>query len=395
MTRPVWAEISRENLLRNYRLLRQHAGAAHLLAIVKANAYGHGTERCAELLAAAGAAWLGVTSVEEGAAVRAVCPEARILVMGSVWGSSAEASIAHRLTPIVWDAFHLEALESAAREHGLGAAALPVHLEIDTGMSRQGVQLEGLPAFLDRLRAASSLRVEGVMTHFHSPEFLDRVANAAQLCKFVTALDTIAAHGIRPAWIHAGNSSTVLDGAAGLVELAGRYQAQAMLRPGLALYGYASRFVGAGPLQDKAEAAAHALQPVLSWKTRVISLRTIAAGETVGYCETFRATRPSRIALLSVGYADGLSRKLSNQGAVLIRGHRAPFAGRISMDICSVDVTGIPGVEIGDEAVVIGNQNGEQGKLSITAYDHADMAGTIPYEILCNIHSRVPRVIVE
>jgi alanine racemase len=404
-TRPVWAEISRPRLVENYRLLRRLAGEAGLLAIIKANAYGHGVLACAEAITAENPrAWLGVTGVEEGSAVRVVAPQARIVVMGSVWGQcEAEAAIEHRLIPVVWEPSQIDALQSAASARALAKGPIPVHIEIDTGMSRQGVRLECLPTLLDRLSDSPALRCEAAMTHLHSPEALDDRANADQIERFVTALDTIVRCGIRFDRIHAGNSATVLSesGPASLVRIAEKYNAKAMLRPGLALYGYAPRFSSAGlslsgfsnsgfsggePL-----ATAHLLQPVLSWKTRVISLRTIQPGETAGYNATFRAARPARIALLPVGYADGLNRLLSNRGSVLVRGRRAPIAGRISMDLTTIDVTDIPSVEIGDEVILIG----EPGRERISAWDHADLTGTIPYEILCNIAARVPRLVKD
>jgi len=393
-TRPVWAEISRPRLLENYRLLRDLAGEAELLAIIKANGYGHGVLGCAEAIAAENAhAWLGVTGVEEGAAVRAVAPEAHIVVMGSVWRNEAEAAIEQRLISIVWEPSQVEALQSAASARRLAPGSIPVHIEIDTGMSRQGARPECLPALLARLSAAPELRVAGAMTHLHSPEMLDGRTNCDQLEVFVTVLDTIATQGLGLEWMHCGNSATVLTdgGAASLVSIAAKYKAKAMLRPGLALYGYAPRFSGAEPSKHETLAAPHALQPILSWKTRVVSLRTIQPGETAGYNATFRAARPTRIALLPVGYADGLNRLLSNRGSVLVRGHRASIAGRISMDLTTVDVTDIPGVEIGDEVTLIG----EDGRERITAYDHADLADTIPYEILCSIAARVPRVMKD
>jgi alanine racemase len=254
-------------------------------------------------------------------------------------------------------------------------------------MSRQGVRMEYLHALLDKLQSMPALRLDGVLTHFHSPEVLDSSANQEQFAKFVTAMDTITARGLRPRWIHAGNSASLFEpGATALELLAKKHGATALLRPGLALYGYAARFAGgAQPRQ------ADNLKPVLAWKSRVMSLRTIQPGETAGYCATFTATRPTRLALLPAGYADGLNRLLSNRDAVLIRGKRAPIAGRISMDLTTVDVSEIAGVEIGDEAVLIGAQGAE----AITAYDHADLAGTIPYEILCNISARVPRTMVD
>jgi alanine racemase len=378
--RSAWAEISRSSLSHNFRLLRSLAGSAELLAVVKANAYGHGAVLCAQTLVDEGARWLGVTNVNEAVAVRAACPDAEILAMCGLLPGEAETARTHRITPVVWESVHLE---EAARS----SQPILVHLEIDTGMSRQGVRLPELPALLGRLQTLSSLRLDGVLTHFHSPEILDCLANQQQFAQFVTAMDTISARGLRPQWIHVGNSATVLNfGAAATVKIAEKHGSKAMLRPGLALYGYAPRFTGGASPE-----VARALKPVLTWKTRIGSLRTIAAGETAGYCATFRATWPTRLALLLVGYADGLNRLLSNRGAVLIRGRRAPIAGRVSMDLTIVDVTDIPSVEIGDEAVLIG----KQGIEAITAYDHADLAGTIPYEILCNINARVPRVMVD
>jgi alanine racemase len=383
--RPAWAEISLERLIQNYRLLSAAAGDSGLIAVVKANAYGHGALSCARALADAGALWLGVTNLEEAVAVRTVCANERILVMSGLWEREAQTAIEQQLTPVVWEPVHLKWLEAAARDKRRPARSVAVHLEIDTGMARQGVRLADLPALLEQLRGAEALSLEGVMTHFHSPEFLDGTATAAQIARLDMAVEMIAAAGFRPSLIHAGNSAIVLakNGARSIAELAAKYGASAMLRPGLSLYGYPPRFSGEG-----ASAEAHELQPVLEWKTRVVSLRTIEPGESAGYCATFRAERPSRLALLPLGYADGMNRLLSNRGEVLVRGQRAPIAGRISMDLTIVDVTDIRAVEIGDEVVLIGEQGTEQ----ISAYDFADLAGTIPYEVLCNISARVRRV---
>jgi len=378
--RPVWAEISRSKLLHNFHLLRSLAGSAELLAVVKANAYGHGVVACSQALAEGGVKWLGVTDVSEGVTVREACPEAEILAMVGLWPGEAEAAIEHRITPVVWEAFHLD--EAARPGHPFA-----LHLEIDTGMSRQGVQPAELPMLLDKLQALPDLRLDGVLTHFHSPEMLDSPATQEQFAQFVTTVDTIHERGLWPKWIHAGNSASLLNGGTGaLVKMAEKYGVKAMLRPGLALYGYAPRFTGGA-----APAIAGELKPVLAWKTRIASLRTIGPRETAGYCATFHAMRRTRLALLPLGYADGLNRLLSNRGEVLVRGKRAPIAGRISMDLTTVDVTDVHSVEVGDEVVLIGAQGAER----ITAYDHADIAGTIPYEILCNINARVPRVMVD
>ena len=394
-TRPVWAEISRRKLIENFRLLERLAAPdAALLAVVKANAYGHGAAVCGAALAAEGARWFGVTCVEEGIALRAALqqwPEARILIMSGIWRGEAGAAIEHRLTPAVWESFHLVWLEEEARRRDV--QNVPVFVEVDTGMSRQGVRTESLPALLDRFAAAPRLQMEGVMTHFHSPEELENPATEKQAAVFQAAVETIAARGIKPAILSAGNSANALveNVTATVANLARAHGARFLVRPGISLYGYPPHFSGANP-----PPGADALKPVLSWKAQVISLRAIERGETAGYNATFRAEQPTRLALLPVGYADGLNRLLSGtfsekRGHVLIRGRRAPIAGRVSMDQIIVDVSAIPDAAVGDEAMLIGQQGSEQ----ITAADIARLIGTIPYEVLCAIGARVPRLLID
>jgi len=379
-TRPLWAEISKNNLLHNYGILRRLAGAeTELLAVVKANAYGHGLEACARLLAADGARWFGVTCVEEAVALRAICPEARILALSGVWPDEAEAVLEHRLTPVVWEVAHLDLLEDAARRRGVGTGELAVHLEIDTGMSRQGVQGKHLAAILPRFQGGSPFRLEAVMTHFHTPE--EPGPTASQVKELVAAMDTITGAGLRPEMLSAGSSADVLQQSTlAVTDLARKYGVRRMVRTGIALYGYApQRGMGVE------------LEPVLTWKTRVTSVREIEAGTTAGYGGTFTARRRTRLALLPAGYADGVNRLLSNKGWMLVRGQRAPVAGRVSMDQTMVDVTDIPDVATGDEVVLIGRQVGQR----VTAADLADLTGTIPYEVLCDIAPRVPRIVVD
>lgn len=387
-TRPTWAEISRSRLLHNFRLLRSLAGpAVELMAVVKANAYSHGAAECGPLLAADGASWLGVTCVEEAVALRRIVPHARILAMSGLWRGEADAVLEHRVTPSVWEPYHLDLLEAASRDRGLGPATIPVHLEIDTGMSRQGVQLANLASLLDRFTPQSPLRVEALMTHFHSAD--SSHATQAQIAQFAAAVDVAVSRAVRPQILSAGSSAGLLQKDTDAVtELADRIGARHMLRSGIALYGYS-------PLCPKAPASSDAphtgLAPVLAWKTCIISLRTIEPRETAGYDATFRASRRTRLALLPVGYADGLNRLLSNRGCVLLRGRRAPVAGRVSMDQTMIDVTEIPEAALGDEVVIIG----EQGSERITAAEIAELTGTIPYEVLCAIAARVPRIMVD
>ena len=396
--RPCWVEICARHLEENYRFLTSlAAGNAELLAIVKADAYGHSLALCAPAAVRAGASWLGVTSVEEGVAARGLCPEARVLVIGGIFAGQGAAVAHHGLTAVVWEPGQVDELEAAARRAGARPGSVPVHLEIDTGMSRQGVSADGpddgLDAVLARLAAGSPLRLEGVMTHLFAADEADGRVTGEQLVRLGAALERIEAFGLFPDWLNVGNSAALLAGNAGrIAALAARHGMRAMLRPGLALYGLAPQFEPGSDTDTgrKALAAGGRLQPVLSWKTAVVGVRSVAAGAVVGYNGTFVATEPMRLALLAVGYGDGLDRRLGNRFSLLVRGQRAPLVGRISMDQAVLDVTGIAGVEAGDEVVILGAQGDE----TITAFDHAAASGTIPWEVFTRIGARVARVAV-
>ncbi len=399
-TRPCWVEINTRSLEDNYRLLEALAAPhAELLAIVKADSYGHSLALCAPAAVRAGTGWLGVTSVEEGAAARELVGSAspaagnsgtRILVIGGVFPGQAEALIAHRLTPVAWEPWHLQELERAAQAARLAPGSLPVHLEIDTGMSRQGALPDGLAPLLARFTPASPLKLEAVMTHLFAADESDGRVTAEQLARLDATLGCISAAGHFAEWLNVGNSAALLAGqAATVAELAARHGMKALLRPGLALYGLAPAFDPPFTEEPGTLAAAHAhLKPVLSWKSRVTGVRTVPAGAVVGYNGTFVATEPMRLALIAAGYGDGLDRRLGNRFNLLVRGQRAPLVGRISMDQAVIDVTEIPGVEAGDEVVLIGTQGGE----TISACDHAEVVGTIPWEIFTRIAARVPRI---
>jgi alanine racemase len=398
-TRPCWVEISTRTLESNFQFLQTLTSPyAELLAIVKANAYGHSLNICAPAAVRAGAHWLGVTSVEEGVAARALCPKAEILVIGGIFPGQGEAVVRHQLTAVVWEHWQLDELESAARVAGAAAASVPVHLEIDTGMSRQGVSYDELNAgnlasLRVRFGTESPLRLDGVMTHLFAADESDGLVTKEQLVRLDDALAKIAAAGLsgelKPAWLNVGNSAALLSGeAAAIAEIAARHGMKAMLRPGLALYGLAPRFAPDEPVS--VADARNSLQPVLSWKTRVVSVRSVEAGAVVGYNGTYVATEPMRLALAAVGYGDGLDRKLGNHFSLLIGGQRAPIVGRISMDQTVLDVTEIPDVVPGDEVVILGEQDGE----SITVFDHADAAETIPWEVFTRIAARVRRAVV-
>ncbi|HVC46024.1 MAG TPA: alanine racemase [Terracidiphilus sp.] len=394
-TRPCWVEIHTRALEANFRFL---AGLAHphaeLLAIVKADAYGHSLALCAPAVEHAGARWLGVTSVEEGAAVRNLCPEARILVLAGPFPGQGRDCILHGLTPVVWETWQLDELALA---HPHGAPQLPVHLEIDTGMSRQGSAIDQLQPLLIRFAAPSPFRLEGLMTHLYAADEADGRVTRDQLRRLDLVLTRLAALGLQPDWLNVGNSAALLAGQAALIHaLAARYGGRALLRPGLALYGLVPEFdpdfnPGNGPAEPAPlTEARRTVQPVLSWKTRIVSLRSVPAGVAVGYNSSFVASQPMRLALLAAGYGDGLSRSLGNHFSVLVHGRFAPFVGRISMDQSVIDVSDIEEAAPGDEVVLIGTQNSQ----TITAFDHARAAQTIPWEVFTRIGPRVPRCAV-
>jgi len=404
--RPTVAEIRLGALVHNYRLLETNvqarAGAgARLIAVIKANAYGHGVELCGRALAGAGAGWLGVTSVTEAMGLLRVLqgprrpePKPRVLVMSGFFPGEESTVLEHGLTPQVWDSWHFARLGAVA---GRAAGSVGVHLEIDTGMSRQGVAPgDALADLLKAMRdARPAVFVEGILTHFSSPEN-DRVMRE-QVEQFGKALGQLWKAGVRPRWVHAGNLVNAWAGVevGALATLAKQYGAELMVRPGLALYGVESGIPTSVKNPEPAVQAAlkmdraGRLEPVLCWKTRVTSLREVGAGTPVGYGETFRAPAAgARLALLPVGYADGFRRELSGRGVVLVRGCRVPVVGRVSMDQTMVDVTSLPGVEVGNEVVLLGSQGEER----ISAAEMAGWCGTIPYEVLCGIGERVGRV---
>jgi alanine racemase len=391
-TRPCWIEIRTRALEHNFHFLKSLLPAdAELLVILKSDAYGHSLGICAPALVSAGAKWIAVTSLEEGIAAHALCPGARVMVIGGVVPGQGAELVKHELTAVVWEPAQLIDLEAAAHAAGVCPSSLPVHVEIDTGMSRQGVSVDGLPAVLAHFAPDSPLRLEGVMTHLYAADESNGVATQTQLVRLQQALEQVEAAGLYPDWLNVGQSAALLSGAnKEITALAARHGMKPMIRPGLALYGLAPRFEPVEEQPVEVVASSSHLEPVLSWRTRVICMRDIAAEDVVGYNGTFVATEPMRLALLTVGYADGLFRNLGNRFNLLVRGQFAPIVGRVSMDHTVVDVTDIPDVAAGDEVVVIGSQGSE----SITAYDHADAAGTIPWEVLTRISSRIERIAV-
>lgn len=378
-SRPTWAEVSLGALRQNFRAIRQHIGPApQICAVVKADAYGHGSVECARALASEGATWFGVTSTDEGILLREAGIRERILLMTGFWRGDQDDVIRHELTPAVWEPWHVELLDEAAQH--LGVRRFPVHIEVDTGMTRLGVNVADLPALCWRLGSSQQLTVEGLFTHLASAEVLDAEDASQQIAQFANVLGKLGELKISPSLIHMANSAAVV---------ARPETWTSMVRPGLALYGYCTPLRGGQKKMSSSQAVE--LKPVLSWKTRVISLREVCAGRTIGYNATYVTHAPARLAVLPVGYADGLDRQLSSRGRVLIRGQYAPILGIVSMDLTIVDVTAIVGLEVGDEAVILGSS----GNVNINAWEHARLCATIPYEVLCRISKRVPRRYVE
>src|SRR5271169_2095122 len=369
--RPTWAEVSLPTLRQNFRALRDHvAPAATVCAVVKAHAYGHGTVECARALEREGAKWFGVTSTDEGLALRDGGIAGSILLMTGFWRGDEELVIENELTPAVWQREHIERLERAAER--LRKDAVRVHLKVDTGMARLGASFDELPQLLGMLRAAKHVKVEGMFSHLASAEVADSPQVADQMARFDRAAALAKQNGLAPAYLHIANTSAIATRPKAWMNF---------VRPGIALYGYQLPSVLDGKSFDLP------VRPVLSWKTRIFSLRDVGAGQAIGYSGAYVTPGPARIAALPVGYADGLSRKLSSRGRVIVHDQYAPIVGNVSMDITLVDVTGISGAEIGTEVIILGQSE----HCSVTAADHARLAGTIPYEILCNISKRVPR----
>jgi alanine racemase len=374
-TRPTWAEVSLENIRHNFRTVQRHIGhKVSICAVVKADAYGHGAVECASALEEDGAAWLGVTSLDEAIPLREAGIQARILLMTGFWRGEEDEIVRLGLTPTIWESWQMELLERAASELG---AKLAVHLKVDTGMGRLGVAPEDLAHLCSVLKCSRHLILEGISTHLASSEILDAPSVGEQLKRFEEARFILRKEGFKPSLIHAANTGAIISRPEALHN---------MVRPGIALYGYHLPFERAGR-EVSGSKLRLPIKPVLTWKTRLLSLRDVRANQALGYGGTYVTKAPARIAVLPVGYADGLNRALSSRGRVIVREHYAPIVGRISMDLMLADVTGLPGVAVGDEVILLGSLDG----LSVDAREHASLADTNVYEILCGISKRVPR----
>jgi len=375
-TRPTWAEVSLAALRANFRAVQNHVGEkVQVCAVVKADAYGHAAVPCARELELEGAKWFGVTTTDEGVPLRTAGVRGRILLLSGFWRGDEEEVIQQKLTVTVWEPWQVEAMNQAAGR--LGAPPQPIHLKVDTGMGRLGVKPEDLPAMCRLIQRSKGLVLEGLFTHFASAEVLDAPEMAQQMECFQQAARVVRDAGLTPALCHMDNTAAIFSHPETW---------QNMVRPGLALYGYVlPQMRGGKPVTNS---LALPLCPALSWKTRILSIKEVRSGQRLGYNGTYTTTVPSRIAALPLGYADGYSRALSNRGRVIVRGAYAPIVGAISMDLTLIDITAVPGVDVGDEVVLLGRS----APLSVDAAELARHAGTVPYEVLCGISKRVPRI---
>jgi alanine racemase len=358
-------------LRHNLSEVKRAAGPVQILAVVKANAYGHGAVHVARTLEEAGVAFLGVALIEEGVELRNAGITAPIIVMGGSYRGGYELMVSNRLTPMVFQEEHLQELDEEAKRQGQKVA---VHVKVDSGMGRIGVSIEELPGLLGSLRGCGQLEMQGFCSQLASADVQGSEQTLVQMAVFRRGLQCVEDAGLKPKWRHLANSAALL----GLPETKNGWDLN-LARPGLALYGLrTAEWLGADLT----------LQPALTWKTGVTHVKVIEVGQKVSYGGTWEAKRRSVIATLPVGYADGYHRSYAGKGYVLIRGQRAPVVGRITMDMCMIDVTDVPGVAMGDEVVLLGAQGSER----VSAELMAQWAGTIHYEVLCGVGARVPRV---
>jgi alanine racemase len=369
--RPTWAEINLDDLAANFRSVKAFIGAGpKIMAVVKADAYGHGAVACAKRLEAEGVDWFGVALPEEGVELRQAGIRKLILCLGGFWSEQETVVLNYSLTPVIFQIERAQLLNAAATRRG---TAVSIHVKVDTGMGRVGVRYDEIREFVDSLRELDHLRVEGVMTHFAAADDLGQNEfTDLQIKRFHEAVAVFRERGFNPAYLDMANS----PGAVAHADARSN-----MVRLGGVLYGLGGDVLPKGI--DKPE-----LKAVMSLRTRIADLKRVPAGETIGYGRTFRTERDSVIATIPIGYQDGYSRPLSNVGCAIVCSKYVPVAGRISMDWTTLDVTDVPEITIGDEVTLIG----EQGGCRVLAEDLAQATGTISYEITCGINRRVPRV---
>jgi len=374
--RPVWAEISLEAILENLRVIRKHVGTQRkILAVVKSNAYGLGAVPISKALQKAGTEWFGVTCANEGIELREAGIRKRILILTGFWPGEEKRLIKNNLTPAVFRVDDLRHLERSAQAVG-GKGRVPFHLKINTGMNRLGISPDEIETFARALADCNHIQLEGTFTHFASAEDFTAQQTDDQERAFLRCLERMSALGLSPGIVHMANSGAICARPSTWAD---------MVRPGAILYGYHQSF---DPPHKKQEIAGQIpLRPGLSLRARMISLREIPEGESVGYGARFVAKRPTRIAVINAGYADGIMRARTNRGCALVRGRRVPLVGTISMDLTTLDVTDVPQAALGDVVTIYG----KDGDAAIEVSDVAREIGTVTSDLLCALGRRVPK----
>jgi len=377
--RPVWAEVSLKAIARNLRTIRRHIGPKpQILAVVKSNAYGLGAVPVAKALQKAGAERFGVTCANEGIELRESGIRKPILVLTGFWPGEEKRFITNRLTPTVTRLEDVRGLERAAKSARV-KSRLRFHLKINTGMNRLGLLPSELDAFANALADSRHIELEGAFTHFASAEDFSARQTDEQEETFRQCLNRMRALGISPGIVHMANSGAICARPSTWAD---------MVRPGAIIYGYYQSF---DPPQKGQEIRDRlSVEPSLSLRARIITLRDLPAGQPVGYGARFVTERPSRIAVINAGYADGILRQRTNRGCALLRGRRVPLVGAISMDLTTLDVTGVPDAALGDIVTLYGRDGGAEIKVS----DVAAEIGTVTSDLLCALGRRVPRYYV-
>lgn len=346
------------------------------MAVVKANAYGHGALPCTQAVLDAGADTLGVGIVAEGIELREQGIQAPVQVLVGIFPDEVDDLIQHNLTTTLHSRSLAETLSQRAGHWG---KEVGVHIKVDTGMGRLGIAPDQLPGMVEFVSGLKNIRIESVFTHFSSADDADPVFTQNQIERFQSALAQLKKVNIKVPLAHCANSAALLQFPEGQFDL---------VRPGIALYGALPAPSLAAVVESlTAKNKNFSLRPVMQWKTRILTINSLPKGSPVSYGQKFITQRDSRIATLPVGYADGLERLLSNRMQVLVKGQKVPQVGTVCMDMCMIDVTDIAEVTAGDEVVLLG----QQGEATLTVDEMAAQAGTIPYEILCGVGQRVPR----
>jgi alanine racemase len=371
--RPVWMEVNLDNLAYNIRQIKNNIKApASIMGIVKADGYGHGAVEISRVLLEEGVQRLGVAVLDEGIALRQEGIDVPILVLGYTPPQLFDKVLEHRITPTLYNYQDALRLSELASKNG---SSVKVHLKLDTGMGRIGM-IPGQDSLdmVSNIYALPGIKIEGIFTHFSVADEKDKTYTREQFKKFTGFVNALKERGIDIPLRHAGNSAASIDLPETHLD---------MVRPGVILYGlYPS---------DEVEKGKLSLKPLASLKTVISHVKTVPPGTSVGYGRKYISAGERVIATLPIGYADGYTRLLSGKASVLVHGTRAPLAGNICMDQCMIDVTGIDGVKVGDEVVLMGSQ----GEETITAEELASLLGTINYEIVCMIGKRVPRVYIK